>query len=257
MHNERVVEQIDAAGVRVIDSLDEADPGILMIRAHGATPSLYERAQETGLEIVDATCPLVHEIHQKVRMLHDEGYPIVIIGDHDHDEVRGIAAQAPGTVVVSTPDEVEHALEKSRYRKIGVVCQSTQNVDNVKAIICELVPRAMELKFFNTICFPTTKHQEEIRTMPLENDVMVVVGSFTSANTKRMTEISKALNPRSYQVTGAADLDAEWFRDARTVGVHAGASTPDFVVDEVVSAIGDIARESGDMATVDVKEQDQ
>jgi 4-hydroxy-3-methylbut-2-en-1-yl diphosphate reductase len=107
VHNERVVEQINRAGVQVIDSLERADPnGILVIRAHGTGPDTYEASRRRGLEIVDATCPLVTDIHEKARDLAKNGYPVIVIGDHDHDEVRGIAAQVPGTIVISGPEEV-------------------------------------------------------------------------------------------------------------------------------------------------------
>jgi len=241
VHNERVVNQLDKAGIKVLKSLDQAKDGVLLIRAHGAEPKTYEEAKARGLEIVDATCPLVTEIHEKVRELYAEGYPVIVIGDHGHDEVRGIAAQVPDTMVVSCPEEVAKLGRK--FRRLGVVVQSTQNVDNVKAVVGELIPLCLEIRFFNTICYPTTKHQRDIRTMPLENDVMIIVGSFTSANTKRIAEISTSLNPRSYQVTGAEELKREWFEDANTVGVHAGASTPDFVIDEVVEGIKALAGE--------------
>lgn len=236
VHNERVVKQLDDAGINVLASLEGADRrGVLLIRAHGAEPKTYEEARELGIEIVDATCPLVTEIHEKVRELHERGYPVLVIGDHGHDEVKGIAAQVPDTYVVSKPEEVAKLGRK--FRRLGVVCQSTQNVDNVKAIMAELIPLCLDIHFVNTICYPTTKHQRDIRTMPTENDVMIIVGSFTSANTKRMTEISRSLNAHSYQVTGAQELRAEWFQGAKSVGVHAGASTPDVVIDEVIEAI--------------------
>ena len=248
VHNERVVEQIDQAGVQVIDTIEDAIPGILMIRAHGAPPEIYARARERDLELVDATCPLVKEIHEKARSLHEQNYPVIVIGDHGHDEVKGIAAQVPDCTVIASPEEVSSL--KKTSRRLGVVVQSTQNVENVKAIIAELVPRCQELRFFNTICFPTTKHQTDIRAMPLNNEVMIIVGSFTSANTKRMTEISRQINDRSYQVTGAEDLKREWFDGVNTVGVHAGASTPDFVIQEVVNGIMQLTDETCEVAEV-------
>jgi len=239
VHNERVVAQLREAGIRVVKSLDEVDEGVLLIRAHGAEHATYEEAKRRGLQIVDATCPLVKEIHERARELHSAGYPLLVIGDHGHDEVKGIAAQVPNAIVVSTPEEVRSLRRK--FRRIGVVAQSTQDVDNVRAIICELIPICIEIRFVNTICYPTAKHQMEIRAMPLENDVMIVVGSFTSANTKRMTQISRGLNPRTYQVTGADDLSADWFSGVNTVGIHAGASTPDSVVEEVIARIRQLA----------------
>ncbi len=240
VHNEHVVEQINRAGVSVIDSIEDADPvGVLLIRAHGTGPATYAGAARLGLEVVDATCPLVKDIHRKAAQLHEQGYPVLIIGDHGHDEVAGIAAQVPDPLIISTPDEVSQLGRK--FRRLGVVVQSTQNVENVKAVIGELIPLCIEIRFVNTICYPTTKHQREIRTMPPNNDVMVIVGSFTSANTTRMKEISAQLNARSHQVTGPGDLKPEWFDGAETVGVHGGASTPDEVIDQVVAKISELA----------------
>lgn len=235
VHNEHVVKKIDEAGVKVVKSLDQVRPGgTLILRAHGAVPEIYEEAQARGLKVVDATCPMVFEIHDEVKRLAEEGYTIVVIGDHGHDEVVGIAGQVPGAIVVSNPEE---ARQLGRKRKIGVVTQSTQNIDNVRAVVAELCLKSRELRFINTICAPTKHHQDEIRTMPYENDVMIIIGSLTSANTCRLTEISRQINPRTYQVQSAADLKPEWFKGARTVGVSAGASTPDWVIDEVVEAL--------------------
>jgi 4-hydroxy-3-methylbut-2-enyl diphosphate reductase len=200
-------------------------------------PDIYERAESRGLKLVDATCPMVFEIHDEVKALADDGYTIVVIGDHGHDEVVGITGQVEGAIVVANPDE---ARLMPRKRKIGVVTQSTQNIDNVRACVAELCLKSREVRFVNTICAPTKNHQDEIRTMPYENDVMVIIGSETSANTRRLTEIAREINPRTHQVAAAADLRPEWFRGAKTVGVSAGASTPDWVIDEVVRVLEEI-----------------
>ncbi|HEY8369317.1 MAG TPA: 4-hydroxy-3-methylbut-2-enyl diphosphate reductase [Thermodesulfobacteriota bacterium] len=235
VHNEHVVRKIDEAGVKVMKDLDSVPAGsTLILRAHGAVPEIYEAAERRGLKIVDATCPMVFEIHDEVKALAQEGYSIVVIGDHGHDEVVGIAGQVPGAIVVSNPDEARLI---PRKRKIGVVTQSTQNIDNVRQCVAELCLKSREVRFINTICAPTKNHQDEIRTMPYENDVMVIIGSRTSANTCRLTEISRSINPRTYQVASAAELKPEWFVGARTVGVSAGASTPDWIIDEVVAAL--------------------
>jgi 4-hydroxy-3-methylbut-2-en-1-yl diphosphate reductase len=235
VHNEHVVRKIDEAGVKVMKDLDQVPEGsTLILRAHGAVPDLYEAAEQRNLKVVDATCPMVFEIHDEVKQLAEEGYTIVVIGDHGHDEVVGIAGQVPGTIVVSSPDE---ARLMPRKRKIGIVSQSTQNIDNVRACVAELCLKSREVRFINTICAPTKNHQDEIRTLPYENDVVVIIGSQTSANTCRLTEISLAINPRTHQVASAAELKPEWFRGAKTVGVSAGASTPDWIIDEVVRAL--------------------
>lgn len=240
VHNEHVVKKIDEAGVKVINDLSEISEGTLLLRAHGSTPQVYEEAIRKGLEIIDATCPLVLEIHKIVIELEKKGYQILIIGDKDHDEVKGISAQVKNAIVVSKPEDVSKLLP-ARIKKLGVVTQSTQNIDNVKRVLAELVPHVGELRFVDTICGPTKSYQKEIRNMPLENDVMIIVGSFKSANTCRLTEISLSLNPKSYQVESPDDVKAEWFKNVRSVGVSAGASTPDWVIQQVVNKIREMA----------------
>lgn len=239
VHNEHVVRDINQSGINVTSEV-QAIPtgGTLLLRAHGSKPDVYGSAREQGLTIVDATCPMVVEIHDEAKMLEADSYKVAIIGDHNHDEVLGIAGQVRSSIVFSTPQEArEH---KGYYKKLGVVVQSTQDIENVRAIISELVSKASDLRFINTICKPTKDHQEEIRTMPVENDVMVIVGSFTSANTIRLTQISKGINARTYQVQSAEDLRREWFEGVERVGVSAGASTPDYVIQQVVSRIVEI-----------------
>ncbi|MBI4531807.1 MAG: 4-hydroxy-3-methylbut-2-enyl diphosphate reductase [Candidatus Latescibacteria bacterium] len=238
VHNEHVVNQIGEAGIHVTKKLPDIPDGTLLLRAHGTVPEIYQKAREQGLNIVDATCPLVLDIHDTAKELEAEGYQLVIIGDHGHDEVVGIAGQVSHeAIVVASPDEAQNL---KRLKKAGVVVQSTQDIDNVRAIIAELILKCREMKFINTICGPTTRHQNEIRKMPHVNDVMIIVGSRTSANTLRLTQISTALNPHTYQVQSADDVDPSWFNDAETVGVSAGASTPDWVIDEVVKRIEEI-----------------
>ncbi|MFC1476998.1 4-hydroxy-3-methylbut-2-enyl diphosphate reductase [candidate division KSB1 bacterium] len=240
VHNEHVVKKIEEAGVRVIQGLKDDMEGTLLLRAHGTVPEIYESARELGLKIVDATCPLVLEIHEIVRQMADEGFKVIVIGDYGHDEVVAIAAQVDG-IVVAKPEDVDEKVP-DRLKKAGVVMQSTQNIDNASAIMSRLVDRVKELKFVDTICGPTKKYQAEIRTMPKENDVMVVVGSFTSANTCRLSEISRSMNPQTFQVESGGDVRKEWFDDAKTIGVTAGASTPDWIIHEVVDRIADLTR---------------
>lgn len=245
VHNEHVVKKIDDAGVKVVLDLKETPKGTLLLRAHGSTPQVYEEAKELGLNILDATCPLVLEIHEIVRELDKEGYQIAVIGDHGHDEVKGIAAQVKNAIVISKPEEIAQVIPR-RIKKLGVVTQSTQNIDNVKKVVSELTARVGELKFVDTICGPTKAYQREIRHLPLENDVMIIVGSLKSANTCRLTEISLSLNPRSYQVESPSDVKLEWFKDAKTIGVSAGASTPDWIIQQVVDKVKELTQ-SGDL----------
>lgn len=235
VHNEFVVAQIEQAGIRIVDEIRDIDDGVLLLRAHGSVPELYQEAEAKGLRVVDATCPMVLEIHRIAQMLEQEGYQVVIIGDQNHDEVRGIAGQVREARVISSPADV--AKWPKRFGRLGVVVQSTQNLENVQGILAELVRFCRELRFVNTICRPTADHQNEIRQMPRENDCMIIVGSYTSANTRRLTELSTAINPRTYQVQSSAELRPEWFDAVETVGISAGASTPDTIIRDVIAAI--------------------
>jgi len=234
VHNEVVIGQLAEAGVKIVDSIDQAKDAPLLFRAHGTQADVWEAAGRRELNVLDGTCKLVSKIHAEVKELAAEGRTVVVIGDHGHEEVDGIASQVERAVVVSGPEE---ALELPQMRRCGVVSQSTQMLENVIAVLAVLARKAVDLRFINTICFPTRRNQEEIRELAERHDVVIVVGSFTSANSKRLTSIGQSLNARTYQVATAADLDPEWFQDARSVGVSAGASTPDELIHEVVERI--------------------
>lgn len=242
VHNEHVIKKIDKAGVKVINKLSGKNPGTLLLRAHGTVPEVYTEAKKLGYKIVDASCPLVLEIHEFARLLENDGYKVVIIGDHGHDEVIGIAGHVKNSIIISKPDEVAQKIP-SRVKKLGVVVQSTQNIENAQKIVNKLIVLCGEMKYHDTICKPTKLYQAEIRIMPKENDVIIIVGSFTSANTKRLAEISRSINPRSYQVECGDDVKNEWFDGAETIGITAGASTPDWIIDEVINRIKGINAE--------------
>ena len=231
VHNERVVKDLANDHVKVVDSLDDVKDAPVLFRAHGTVPELWEKAGEKDLEIVDATCPLVHEIHAEIKKLYDEGRKLIIIGDHGHDEVVAIRAQVPEAIIIASVSEAE-ALPK--MKKAGVVSQSTQMIENVQEIIGILSMKIFDLRFVNTVCFPTRRNQSQIKEIAPNADVMIIVGSFTSANTKRLHEVSLGLNPRSYMVENAEDIQDVWFDNAESVGVSAGASSPDDLIEEVV-----------------------
>ena len=231
VHNENVVNDLSKAGAKVVDSLDKVpDDKPILLRAHGSKTSVWDEAKSRNLNIIDATCPLVHKIHQDVKDLYEDGRKIIVIGDHGHDEVVAIADQVPRTIVVSSVKEAEQI---NRIRKAGVVTQSTQAIENVQDIIKILMTKIFDLRFVNTICFPTKRNQEQIKQLAKENDAMVIIGSFTSANSKRLTMLSKEINSRTYQVTGVSDIDISWFENCESVGISAGASTPDYLIEEV------------------------
>ena len=235
VHNENVVTELEKTGTKVIDDLNEVpDNKPILFRAHGTVPKIWDEAEKRGINIVDATCPLVTEIHEEVRKLAAENRRIIIIGDHGHDEVNGIMEQVQDSIVVANPEE---AKTLRKMKKAGVVSQSTQMIENVQDIINILMTKVFDLRFVNTICFPTRRNHEQIKSLAELSDIMIVIGSFTSANSKRLTELAKERNERTYQVTCVNDLDSDWFQQSDTVGVSAGASTPDNIIENVVTAI--------------------
>ena len=238
VHNENVVHALDEAGAKVVDNLDEVpDDKPILFRAHGTSVDTWGDAKAKDMNIVDATCPLVWEIHEEVKKLESEGRKIIIVGDHGHDEVVGIASQVKDPIIVGTPEEAQ-ALRKTK--RAGVVSQSTQTIENVQEIINIIMTKVFDLRFVNTICFPTKRNQIQIKELAKQCDVMIVIGSFTSANSKRLTALAKARNKNSYQVTCADEIQTDWLAGAEVVGLSAGASTPDNIIDEVLTKIKEI-----------------
>jgi 4-hydroxy-3-methylbut-2-enyl diphosphate reductase len=240
VHNEQVVEDLENVGTKVVESLDDVPKDSpILFRAHGTVNELWDEAKSKKMNIIDATCPLVHEIHHEVKKLAKDGRKIIIIGDHGHDEVVAIANQVEGSIIISSPSE---ASKLRKMKKVGVVSQSTQMIENVQEIINILMEKVFDLHFVNTICYPTKRNHEQIKLLAIENDVMIIIGSFTSANSKRLAELSSERNNNSYQVTCAAALKVEWFKNKNSVGISAGASTPDYLIEEVKLRIQEFTR---------------
>jgi len=240
VHNEKVVSDLDKIGAKVVDDLDSIPEGSsVLFRAHGTVNDLWDKAKDKKINIVDATCPLVHEIHKEVKKLAKDGRQIFVIGDHGHDEVVAIADQVKNSIVISN---VFEAKKLKKYKLAGVVSQSTQTIENVQEIINILMTKVFDLHFVNTICYPTKRNQEQIKDLAKLADIMIIIGSFTSANSKRLTMLSKEINSNTYQVTESSDLKYSWFSEESVVGISAGASTPDYLIEEVrkkILKIGD------------------
>ncbi|MCM8814271.1 MAG: 4-hydroxy-3-methylbut-2-enyl diphosphate reductase [Candidatus Omnitrophica bacterium] len=235
VHNEDVVQDISRAGIKKVRRMGKGHGKYLLIRAHGAPKALFTRAQEAGYEIVDATCPMVREIHDTAVKAERDGYPLIIIGEKNHDEVRGIIGQLRHKPLVIESIESIPLARIARFTKAAVVVQSTQNLERTLAIIDRLKRYIIDVRFFNTICNPTRTKQNEIKKMPLANEVMLIIGSKTSANTKRLYELSRELNPRTYWIQKKTDLKPEWFKKISSVGVTSGSSTPDSTTQEIIA----------------------
>ena len=240
VHNEDVVDDLNKSGSVVVNNLDEIpEDKPVLFRAHGTDPKIWKDAQKKKLNIIDATCPLVTEIHKEIKILESENRRTIIIGDHNHDEVEGIAAQVSKPIVISN---VKEARALGRMKRAGVVSQSTQMIENVQEILNVLSEKVFDLRFINTICFPTRRNHEQIKELAEICDLMIIIGSFTSANSKRLTQLSLARNKNSHQVLNVNDLEESWFKNIKSVGISAGASTPDNIINQVIEKIKIISK---------------
>jgi len=240
VHNDAVVAQMQALGVWAKDAIDEIDAGTVIIRAHGVPPETVEAARDKGLRVVDGTCPLVIKVHQLARALHDEGYQVVIYGTPEHAEVIGIAGSAGGgAVVVQNLDDVA-ALPRSK--KIGVVSQTTKIPADYQAIVGALMGKCQELRAHNTICNATAQRQAAAIETARQVDVMLVIGEAHSSNSRRLAEVCAQVNPRTYRIATADELEAAWFTGAAKVGITAGASTPDSAIGRVIDWLNGFSR---------------
>ena len=235
VHNETVVDDLNKRGSKVVESLNDIpEDKPVLFRAHGTDPETWKKAQKKKLNIIDATCPLVTEIHEEIKELESENRRTIIIGDHNHDEVVGIAAQVKDPIIISCVDE---AKELGKMKRAGVVSQSTQMIENVQEILNVLSEKVYDLRFVNTICFPTRRNHDQIKKLSNICDLMIVIGSFTSANSKRLTQLSLERNKNSFQVTCADDINKSWFDGVESVGISAGASTPDNLIEDVITKV--------------------
>ncbi|MDD5610645.1 MAG: 4-hydroxy-3-methylbut-2-enyl diphosphate reductase, partial [Candidatus Omnitrophica bacterium] len=237
VHNEDVVKKIEAAGIKKIRRLERVKNKILLIRAHGATKDIFLKARRLGYRIIDATCPMVKEIHKIAKDAQRKGYSLIVIGDKRHDEVLGIIGNLKNKALVI--DGIKNIPLKTikKIKRAAIVVQSTQDLRKALEIADYLMKFIPELKFFNTICKPTRTKQEEIRLMPEHNDIMIILGSKNSANTRRLYEISKSINKRSYWINSRRGIQKGWFKNAKSVGISAGASTPETTIQDVIGYI--------------------
>ena len=236
MHNSFVVEDLKKIGIRKISRIKPALNSILIIRAHGAGQKTFEKARLAGYSIVDATCPKVKAIY-KIAQNAEKHSKIIIIGDNNHAEVKGIAGQLK-TKPLTIENSKHLPLKKlSRIKKAAVITQSTQTIENITDIMRHLKRIIPEVTLFDTTCRAFRIKQQEIRSMPKENDLMLIIGSKQSANTKRLYQISKSINKKTYWIEHAKELNRNWFKSIKSTGIMSGASTPDHITQEVVELL--------------------
>lgn len=239
VHNQHVVSWLEKRyGVKTVDTLEEIPQGAtVIIRAHGATPSIYKKAKKKGLKIIDATCPLVAQVHNEVKKLAAEGKRILYIAsEKTHDEAVGVTGEAPEAITLITPKELEE-IKIDEPEKTVVLTQTTLSILKTKAALERLKKRYPGLTIKPHICLATTQRQEAVIRLAKEIGFVVIVGSPTSSNSNRLKEVAESVGARAYIVDGAQELNPEWFREVKKVVVSSGASTPEWILDGVIEKI--------------------
>jgi 4-hydroxy-3-methylbut-2-en-1-yl diphosphate reductase len=232
VHNPTVSAALQKRGIAVAREVGDVRTPTVMITAHGASARRVAATRAQGLEVVEATCPLVRVAHQAVAALVHDGYHPVIIGQPGHVEVRGLTEDLDAFDVVSDEHDVQRL---SAHSRIGIAAQTTQSIDRVQSLVMLIrrrFPQA-EVRFVDTVCQPTKQRQQAAQDLALQSDVVVVVGGANSNNTRELVNTCSRYGSRVYHVQTEDDLHSEWFYDAETVGITAGTSTPDHVVDRV------------------------
>ncbi len=235
IHSPQVVNKLEEMGVGVVKDLSGVLNGTVIIRSHGVLASEMEEAHQKQLEVVDATCPFVKKAQEHVKYLSEAGYDVLVVGDADHPEVQGIVSYGREKVFVVASGEQVKKLPK--MGKMGVVAQTTQSFDNLKSVVTECLKRGGEVRVYNTICDATAVRQQEATEMAQQVDCMIVIGGYNSANTRRLAEICTEIQPKTYHIETAEEIDSTWFQGVETVGVTAGASTPKWIIDEVMERL--------------------
>jgi len=243
VHNPHVVESLRAKGARFVEHLSEVPTGaITVFSAHGVARAVEMDAKTRGLRVLDATCPLVAKVHGQGKRYVAHGRVVILVGHAGHPEVEGTMGQVPGPVLlVQTTQDVER-LELTPDTPVAYVTQTTLSVDDTRAIIAALKRRFTDIvgPDINDICYATQNRQTAVRELAKQADVILVVGAKNSSNSNRLREIGVEAGVPSYLIADGSELEADWVRDAKVVGITAGASAPEELVDDVVAALGRI-----------------
>ncbi len=232
IHNKDMVDQLSQNGLKTVRSSKEIPSGTVLIRSHGAAPEEITKLKEKGLNIVDATCVLVKRVQHIASEFEREGYKVVIIGEEDHPEVQAVVGCAKDVIVITHESDI---YKLPKHMKLGIVCQTTQSPEHFGKMLgaigqCDF----SELKVINTLCNEAIKRQESAVELCKKVDIMFVLGGLESANTKRLAELCKNYNEQTYHLQNWKELDITLLSGKNTAGVTAGASTPDWIIDDFV-----------------------
>lgn len=237
IHNPQVVRDLEGKGLRVAASVDELCGGKVIIRSHGITRADREALGGKRVTVIDATCPFVNKAQEHARALSRDGYAVIVVGDPNHPEVKSIMSYIEAGVPTIT--SIDDLAKVKGVRKAGIVAQTTQSFDNLMQFVSAAVRRFPEVRVYNTICNATVLRQKESTAVAARADLMIVLGGYNSANTRRLAEICREVNPNTIHVETAAEVDPSRLASVGRVGVTAGASTPQWIIEDLVARIRD------------------
>jgi len=246
VHNELVMKELIKKGGKIISNLKQAKPGTLIIQAHGISPTLKKRVP-TSVLVKDTICPLVKNAQFKAQNLFKDGYKVIIIGDKNHPEVKGIKGHTNNqAIIVENENQTKtlHFLKKVKGKKIGVVSQTTQDLDKFNQILRILKNKAREIKWFNTICPEVIVRQKELDKILQNCDGVLVIGSRSSANTKRLVEKTKKFKKRVFWINSLDELKRKKIKGISTLGVVSGTSTPDWEIEKIKKYLNDYSKKN-------------
>lgn len=237
IHNSKEIARLDndfkVSLVEDFKAFKKGDKAI--VRTHGIVKEELEKLQKSGVDVVDATCPFVTKPQEIAQEMSEEGYDVVIFGDEAHPEIKGVKSYAAnGAKVVTSVKDLENI---KLYERVALIAQTTRKVEEYIQIANYLIPRHKEVRVFNTICNATFENQEAVRKLSKKVDIMIVIGGSNSSNTKQLFSIAKENCQNSYHVEDENELENVWFKDKKHCGVTAGASTPDWIIQNVINSI--------------------
>ena len=246
IHNPQVVENLKEKGIHPLNSPQDVDQGIVILRSHGVTrQELSHLHENAAIMVIDATCPFVRRAQEIVARMKEEKYRIIIVGEKHHPEVEGLISYGDpaSTLAISGPDEIPQGVinHQKTSHKIALLAQTTQSYENFSSVAACLLPLKGETRCFNTICNATSDRQQESLAIAKKTDCMIIIGGFSSANTTRLYQLCKAIQPNSHHIEIPEQLQVQWFTDIHTVGVTAGASTPKWLIEQIIHRINNLS----------------
>ena len=247
VHNPQINESLKNNGVSLVNNIDDIDrikTKKVMITAHGAAQKTKDKLEAAGFTVYDASCPLVMRVHKTIQSMVIKGYFPVVIGQQDHVEVKGIVGDLEKYLVISGEKDIE-TIKKSKKRKLGIVSQTTLQVEKVEHLVSKIRDKNYvdEVYFVNTICQPTRDRQIAVRDLADQVDLMIVIGGYNSSNTKKLVQVCEEKKIEAHHIESFIQLEKNWFNKKQHVGITAGTSTPEHVINEAHEAILNIAHE--------------